>query len=273
MDDRDRIRVIVLDLDGTIYQDTTFHNHYIRYLVQGTDKQAWQTELTQFAQEVFHGKRLTMNTFYRSAKILADVPEQYFSLLEQAAEPGLSYDDRPPAEDFINLGDAWSVVTLLGRTLGLLDAGRQDEIFIRTRQQMRREGLAPNHRLRDAIVRAGSCCTTVLLSNSYPETAMDFLRRLGCERAFDRMAFSVGKPHGLVEALNRQCPGALEQPQTVLAIGDHAYNDLEPLRRLGCRTVWINPLSGIHKPLYDICLKTTDDLAQYLDGICSNTPR
>jgi len=73
----------------------------------------------------------------------------------------------------------------------------------------------------------------------------------------------------MVDKLKSCCPAGLENPGSILAVGDHAYNDLEPLRKIGCRTLWMNPYPGIHEPQYDLSLRTLDELADYINSLCS----
>ena len=72
---------------------------------------------------------------------------------------------------------------------------------------------------------------------------------------------------GLEKALNDMEPGILQEPRRLLTIGDHAFNDLFPLARLGARTLWVNPYPAIHKPPCDGEVATTGELADYLDRL------
>lgn len=266
----DGIRTIVFDLDGTIYQNFTFHRDYIGFLVEGTDAAPWRDALIAFAEDVLAGRRLVMNAFYRSAVLpKTGTPEAYFTLLESAHAETLTMADMPPREEYTYLGDAWAVVTLLGRTLGLLSAERSSEVYRRTRRKMEADGMRGDPVLRDAIVRLRECYKTVLLTNSYEQTALEFLGQLGFNGAFDRMGFSANKPYGLADALIAQCADALDDPGSVLAVGDHAFNDLAPLAQRGCRTLWINPYPGVHEAPHDDAVKTLDQLAAYLRALCA----
>lgn len=264
----ERIKAIVFDLDGTLYQDFSFLKPYIRFMVEGTDKEPWENRLVAYVEEALCGKRLKMNAFYRCAAIQADDPEQFFDLAERAILPGAEAADNTGSNEAIYLGDAWAVLTFVGYFLGLFGTERCQETYRRTRRVMEESGLRGSKRLHDAINKANAFCETILLSNSTAETAQKLLGQLGYGGLFRQECFSVEKPYGLIDAVQQCLPGVLEHPQTVLAIGDHAYNDLEPLRLLGCRTVWMNPYSGIQEPAYDVCLKTIEQLADYLEGLC-----
>lgn len=262
------IRTIVFDLDGTIYQNFSFHRDYIRFLVEDTDKEAWYGKLVEFTQDVLAGRRLVMNAFYRNDLVFADTPEEYFRMLDHAIAPEVGTEELPAKETYTYLGDAWAVVTFIGLTLGLLEGERCNLIYEKTREKMESDGVHGNAMLRDAIINAGKRCETILLSNSYETTAREFMSQLGFEGVFDKESFSANKPYGMVKTLKKQDPHVFEHPKTVLAIGDHAFNDLAPMRALGCRTLWINPYYGINEPLYDESVKTMDELAQYLNALC-----
>ena len=264
----ERIKVIVFDLDGTLYQDFSFYKQYIHFMLEGTGKEGWERRLAEYVEEVLRGWRLKMNAFYRCKALKADDPEQYFALAEQAAAYGDAPQESAGANETIYLGDAWAVLTFIGYSIGVFGAERCQETYRRTRRAMEESGLSGSKRLRDAIERASTSRDTILLSNSDAETAHKLLEKLGYGGLFKRECFSVEKPYGLVDALESCLPGALEHPRTILAIGDHAYNDLEPLRRLGCRTLWMNPYPGIQEPAYDLRLKTIEELAEFLDGLC-----
>jgi FMN phosphatase YigB (HAD superfamily) len=262
------IRTIVFDLDGTIYQNFSFHKDYIRFLIEDTGKEAWYGKLVDFTQDVLAGRCLVMNAFYRNDRIVADTPDEYFRMLDGAIAPEADIAELPPKEKYTYLGDAWAVVTFIGLTLGLLEGEHSNLIYERTRKKMESDGMHGNAALRDAIKKAGRNFETVLLSNSYEETAREFISQLGFKGVFRRESFSADKPYGLVEALVKQSPRVMEHPETVLAVGDHAFNDLAPLRSLGCRTLWVNPYDGINEPLYDESVKTLDELACYLNALC-----
>ena len=263
----ERIKAIVFDLDGTLYQDFSFYKPYIRFMVEGTGKETWEQKLVEYTEEVLCGKRLKMNAFYRCAAIRTDNPEQYFDLAERANLPDVQAEESTDSGDAIYLGDAWAVLTFIGYSLGLFGAERCQQTYLRTRRVMEESGLQGSKRLRDAIQKANAFCETILLSNSNVETAQELLKQLGYAGLLAMERFSVEKPRGLIDAVESCLPGMLEHPQAILAVGDHAYNDLDPLSRLGCRTLWLNPYSGIQEPVYDVCLKTTEQLADYLDDL------
>lgn len=254
------IKTIVFDLDGTIYQDIYFYKKYIHFLVEQTEYSNWEKEIVAFCDKVFNGEKLKMNDNYEVVPKKFNYSEELFTALENSRCSG-------PGENTINLGDAWSVMALIGETLGLCSKGRGDEIFARTRKAMLEDGLIADIKLYETIKNISKKYNVILLSNSYESTAKEFLKNINFENVFLKVGFSSVKPHGMIDALNKICPKALNEPETIMTIGDHAYNDLEPLAVRGAKTIWINPYPNIAKVKCDIELKTTVDLTNFLETL------
>ena len=193
------IKTIVFDLDGTIYQNNRFHSDYIRFLLEGTGREDWEEALVHYIEGVYEGRYLAMNRFYENRRI-------------QAASPA--------------------------ETLGLLEGGRENRIYQLTREKMSRDGMSGCKRLREAILALGRRYHTVMLTNSYEETALDFLEQLGFGGIFTDAVFSADKPYGMAENLARRFPELYEEPGSFLTIGDHAFNDLMPLQLRCSAPAW-----------------------------------
>ena len=93
------IETVVFDLDGTVYQNTVFHRDYLHFLVEGTRYEGWHTQLVEFAEQVYAGRRLQMNCFYSPKRLACQTPEAFFCALEQCLCPPLTFTGpcpRPP---------------------------------------------------------------------------------------------------------------------------------------------------------------------------------
>ena len=84
------IETVVFDLDGTVYQNTVFHRDYLHFLVEGTRYEGWHTQLVEFAEQVYAGRRLQMNCFYSPKRLACQTPEAFFCALEQCLCPPLA---------------------------------------------------------------------------------------------------------------------------------------------------------------------------------------
>ena len=264
----EHIKTVVFDLDGTIYQNNIFYPDYIHFLVEETPYESWETDLVSLVDDIFAGRRLVMNDYYCCSPICADSFAAYVESLEKARTPELTFESSVTRTDTMFLGDAWAVVALIGSTLGLIQNGRGDVIYKKTRNKMSEDGMEGNMRLKAAILELGKHYETVLLTNSYEQTALDFLAQLNFSGVFTKIVYSAHKPYGLVENLTRFCPQLADRPETFLTIGDHAFNDLMPLQRLGAKALWINPFEGIHEAKADMIVHTLDELAERLECMC-----
>lgn len=264
---RDEIETVVFDLDGTVYQNTVFHRDYLHFLVEGTPYECWQQRLVEFAEQVYGGRRLQMNCFYRLRRLECRTPEDFFDGLEQCLCPPLTYREALPRQDILYLGDAWAVLILIGKSLGLLDGGRNEDVFRRTRRKMEQDGIVGCPALAEEIRRLARRRRVVLLSNSYRDTVEEFLRQLGMEDTFPTLCCSANKPADMIRTLYRAVPAAAENPRGMVSIGDNAFNDLMPVAELGGRTVWLNPYPHIRSPRCDVELRTLQELCTYLAGL------
>lgn len=264
---RQDIETVVFDLDGTVYQNTVFHRDYLHFLVEGTGYEGWEEQLVQLTEEVYAGRRLQMNCFYRLERLACETPQALFDALEQCLCPPLSYRQALETPQVLYLGDAWAVVILIGEALGLLMGRRGEEVFQRTRRKMELDGIEGCPALAEEIRRLSERCCVVLLSNSYRHTVEEFLKQLGMDRIFPVLCCSANKPADMITTLMRTVPGAVLRPQSVISIGDNAFNDLMPIAELGGKTVWLNPYPGIRRAKCDTELRTLPELCTYLAGL------
>ncbi|MCI3927204.1 HAD family hydrolase [Paenibacillus sp. TRM 82003] len=283
------IEVAVFDMDGTLYQDHEFASRYIAHLLEGTpheaDIPAWQNA----AAGIFAGDRpFRVGHWYDAANgSCADLAGALFPSAAMraydwdggealppelaAAWPGdaAAWSEAAASRRLLYAGDAWSVVAVIAARLGVPEANRQ-----RAFRQVREEMLAPPHaiarhdRLLAAVKRLP--CRAMLLTNSPADTASAFVRHLGLEGAFEYTAFGSGKPDGLAALLTRLVVEECVPPARIVSIGDHAWNDLEPARLAGCRTVAVAPYAAEAEPTHhpwDLQIRSLDELAELIEQI------
>ena len=260
-------RIVIFDLDGTIYQNSVFHLGYLRTLVAGTWAEPLEADLVRLAEAIFAGRELDMNRFYRRGRAEAATVPELVQALRKRVLPGMTYAEALQADDVVYLGDAWAVLAYLGDALGCLDGDRANEVYRLTRLQMEQAGMHGDRGLYEAIMRLEQRCRVVLLSNSYEETVREFLRQLGFAGAFREICSSANKPYGMIASLQALDPALLARPEALISIGDHAFNDLMPISAIGGQTLWIDPYPGIHEPEYTWCVHTLAELAAFLDTI------
>jgi FMN phosphatase YigB (HAD superfamily) len=260
------IKTILFDLDGTVYQNDSFHRDYLSLLVKDTPYAPWEHQLINMADAILSGTFIPMNQFYRTGAGPVNTMDDVAASL-QAGALDLSFREayKGPLPDIVYLGDAWAVVTLLAQTLRI-SREVQDKTFQEVRGQMFRT-LVPNTGLIETLTALKARYVTVLLSNSPQDTAEAFIRRLGLENAFTHIGFASGKPYGLLHCLEQFAPDALSHPHALLSIGDHVFNEIENVRLLGGRTLWICLYRHINYGDCDVRLYTVEELRDFLAAL------
>ena len=237
------IRVILFDMDGTLYQDHTFHRDYLRYLLAGTQYEGFTSQAIRLADEIMDHGVVPMDRFYRVQPIsqvenwqqLAEhlrgcmIGEMPFEACYRDGLGGLQF-----------LADPWEVATMIAASLGTL-AQNGEDAFLRVRKEMEDHALAPDPELRELLEALKERYITVLLSNSPEQSAANFIDRLGFTGAFSFVLYDACKPYRLFENLHRH-PGLEDMPdQAVLSVGDHAFNEIVNVHLAGGKTIWMDP--------------------------------
>lgn len=263
------IKVLVLDLDGTLYQDMQFFNPYLKYLFEGADDEAqkWCLE----AKSILNGNHtLKMGHFFspqhnsgfRHTSGL--VTSAYSWKSADAGKERVVEDSRqaPASEEAMYIGDAWSVVGAISAYANV-PAAKRTEAFTAVRRDMLKK-VDAHSGIKSAICGLTSIDHKLLMSNSSEETAKDFVALLDLEDAFDCIIYGGEKPKGLSEYLEKLMAAENIRPEEILSIGDHAWNELYPVKRIGGRTAWISPYESWDEEAWDLRLRTVDELEQLL---------
>lgn len=262
------IKTIIFDLDGTLYQSNRYYADYLRFMIAGTQWESEYNTLLERIEQIFCGERLRMNTAYHLEKIDADTVDELFEKLEQTNAPEMKYEELVCNNRYVFLGDGWSVMKVVGTALGLLDGTRADITYLQTREMMLESELLFSDRLSQVLANLRTYFSVVLISNASKALADNVLKAIGCENTFDKVVCDAKKPSGFHEALKKlNCMEVLEQPESVLTVGDHALNDLCPLKRIGCKTLWVNPFSNTPEMQFDKTVRSMDELVDFLDQL------
>ncbi|MBW7460822.1 hypothetical protein K0U00_42830, partial [Paenibacillus sepulcri] len=106
--------------------------------------------------------------------------------------------------------------------------------------------------------------TRILLTNSPENTGREFIAALDCLKLFNEIVYGAGKPNGLERYMQELMDRENLQADQILSIGDHAWNDLYPVQKLGGRTVFLSPYPSSEPAQWDVRLDTLDELAAML---------
>ncbi|WP_281889814.1 HAD family hydrolase [Paenibacillus sp. YYML68] len=290
------IRAILFDLDGTLYQNERFIHSYIGYMVEGTELEVRYDELYEAVMDIVSGRHpIRIGHFYEphtrtgwtlaNGYMTADIHWDGTTASEHAeAEADGATDDQSPQklkqtepatqpqmERHMYVGDAWSAVNVVASYWNV-DPAKRTEAFMRVREEMVNEAAAvaiEKHRgLLAAIESLDAVTHKWLITNSPEPAAKPFVNYMGLEHTFSSVIFGGHKPYKLSEHIGTLAQEAGIEPQQILSIGDHAWNDLYPIREMGGRTVFISPYESIDDSHdWDARLYTLEELEQLLRAL------
>jgi FMN phosphatase YigB (HAD superfamily) len=248
-----KVRVIVYDLDGTVYDDTRHFAIYAREIqsfLPADEQEAFWADYTQ----VVEGRHpaLHIGTFYdvRHDLVLetrdglvrralhwdgSEIPP----VLRQQLYPGTV---QPDNQEIINVGDLWWVPS----AVSLHYSGESENhgiAFLRVREIMSDPEfhMRPIPALAETIAALKGRFYQVLATNSPEPDSRAILSKVGLIGLFDAMYFRSNKPAGLQAIFAGLAERNGVGMDGVLSVGDNLVNEIAPARAMGCQTVFIDP--------------------------------
>lgn len=263
------IQVLVLDMDGTLYQDESFIEPYLSYLFQGhggnSGVSMWQRE----AESILAGKHALKIGHFFSRSLKSGVEYRNGEIAGLYDWEGKRIEPSGASLDIIRdihyIGDAWGVVGAIADYADV-PASVRTQAFMNIRRDMisTLNCVKPHDGVTAALRGLKSIRHKVLMTNSPEEAALDFVSRLGLDNAFDTVIYGGNKPQGLADYLQEYMNRHGISPDQIVSIGDNAWNDLYPVKKLGGRTIWISPYETYDEEKWDLRLRTLDDLEDFL---------
>ena len=251
--DMAKVRVIVYDLDGTVYDDNRHFETYAReiqsYLAPELHDTFWQDYTA-----VVEGQHpaLRVGCFYDAERDLVLYPKggrvvralhwegnEVPPVVRQQLYPGLV---EPDGVKIINVGDLWWVPSTISLHLGGLPANH-GKAFLRVRDIMAAPDfeMLPIPGLAEMVEGLKGKVVQVLATNSPQPDSEAILTKVGLMGHFDRMFFQSRKPAGL-KAIFQEISDTYSVPmEAILSVGDNLVNEIAPARAMGCQTAFIDP--------------------------------
>lgn len=271
------MKVIIFDMDGTLYQEDTYMDRYIRYLLEQTEWEKETEAAVADARKILSGKHpIKLGHFYHKSDGAALVhlagrfAEGFTS--DGAALDGLTFAERYESLSLddpllLYMGDPWGIVAAISHKYKIPEE-KLKVAFERVREEMLLEpyrfGL--HHEMLQSIGALDAVEKKILMTNTYEKSGIDFLRYMRIVHLFDEIHCGADKPFGIQKRIER----LLEQgylPHEILSIGDNPWNDLYPVKKIGGRTCFISPYPSGDAEQWDVRLQSLDELKRLLDSI------
>ncbi|NHN29025.1 HAD family hydrolase [Paenibacillus agricola] len=276
MDWMEDIEVVLFDLDGTLYQDKTFYKRYLELLFGQGEHGGRLNEFLADMDALLEGRHTSgIGDWYHPGSDTwtrgTDPASVYRDWLGE--EKVVSPHSQPVEIASIYAGDAWSLCGIFAAKYGVKAEQRQ-QAFQQVRKEMLQgaSSFERHHGLYEAIGNLNRLRKRILLTNSPEPSGREFITALACMELFDDIVYGAEKPVGMEHYMSALLANEGLRPEQILSIGDHAWNDLYPVRKLGGRTVWVSPYPSSEPQQWDVRLSTLDELAALLVDLQNTKP-
>lgn len=273
------IKVIVFDLDGTLYEDTHHFEFYAKRL-QNKLTGANQTSFWEDYQSALKGMHtIKIGRIYDAENDLVLVQEDN-RVKEVYSWEGklLGSSDRLEIyplpitieqRRMISIGDLWWVPSAIARHHGL-SPENTSEAFLETRSFM----MGPEFQMervsgfKQALLGLKKKGLKIVLLTNSPESDSEvILTKLGFEKLFDWKIFEGQKPTHTAERFTQIKEHFYVEFNEIVSIGDNWINEILPAAKLGCSTVLIDPHQISDKSYADKIVKNLSGLIPILNHL------
>jgi FMN phosphatase YigB (HAD superfamily) len=248
-----RIKIIVFDLDGTLYEDTHHFDFYASKLQTKLDKENQEPFWNNYQLALNGGHVLKVGRLYDVENDLILIQEKS-QVIEAYSWNGNKLTDIQTSKIYpcpvtidqhriLSIGDLWWLPVVIARHYGLNEEASQ-EAFLETRRFM----MGPDFKIKRVegfqetllgIKEKGT--KLVLLTNSPKEDSEVILSRLGMNHLFNLKIFDGKKPTHTTKRFQQIRDHFQVQYNEILSIGDNWINEILPATELGCATILIDP--------------------------------
>ena len=273
--DLTKIKAIVFDLDGTLYEDTHHFDYYASKLKEKLSEDVRLLFLKEYdlAKEDRHTLRMGRVYDVEKDLILVQLDNQ---VVEAYKWNGEALPDEkiktlysnPITLDyirFINVGDLWWVPVSIALHHGLAPE-QAESAFLETRDYM----MGPDYEmkgipgLKEVLAALHNKIKLVLLTNSPEPDSEVLLQKLGISPYFDLKLFNGKKPVRTVECFETVKETFKLSFDEILSVGDNWINELRPVRPLGCATIFIDTHHLGGPDSADLVVETMGDVIPHL---------
>ncbi|MFC5591835.1 HAD family hydrolase [Sporosarcina soli] len=261
-----KIKVIIFDMDGTLYQDYTFLGRYVRHLLQDVLPQETIESKVREAYAILEGNHIARLGYFYNRENQTVYAHQNMQLTKSFQWNGEENEDLDQQlEQLSYIGDPWGIAMLYAIQHGI-DEQKRMRAFHQVREEMLTDPyeIFCHHPLFVAISKL-HVEKKILMTNTPEPSGPEFVKHLNIEQLFDEYVYGAEKPYGIqstVERLLKEGYAAHE----ILSIGDNPWNDLHPVKKSGGKTCLITKYAYSDPTEWDISVRTIEELTEFLQG-------
>lgn len=256
------IKIIIFDLDGTLYQDDRFLGRYIDKMLVATHSHEERKRLVEYSYQLLSGSlNIKLGSLYDEAFTFFD---------HQGLKPMQAYDAfgnetavSKVTGELTYLGDPWSIAVYIGGKEKIQEEQIQ-KAFLEVRKEMviNHDYLVPvNHEI--SILLKELSQKKILMTNTEEPSGKEFVEYLNLTNCFDAFYFEGKKPHGMQQLLSELVNEGY-RPEEILSIGDNPFNDLYLLKNMGGHTCFISSFDSADCSEWSKRVNTVEELVDFL---------
>lgn len=270
MDWKKEIKVMIFDLDGTLYQDYTFLKRYLMKMFATTHTVAEIEQIVQESYDLLTGeKEVKLGFFYdEHLNFLAHRHLQITSAYNKKQE---LIDNYQKYDELTYIGDPWSIATYMAKREAL-----DMNVVSRAFNEVRSEMLTIENKINanDTLVEClqQMDCYKILMTNTALPSGEEFVSHLGLSNCFDEIHYDGQKPNGMHDLLKTLIKKGYH-PEQMISIGDHPYNDLHPLHALGGFTCLISQYPHADETEWSEEVNSIEELVLFLQTFLKTTDK
>lgn len=268
-------KVIVFDLDGTLYEDTHHFDYYAK-LVERSLPPEKQAQFAAEYEDALAGRHAVKVGRVYDAKrdlLLVQVDGE---VIEAYRWDGTRLPDDALSElypepivldltDMASIGDQWWIPPVIARHMGI-PPERTYEMFEETRRWMMGPEFVMERipGLVEELTRLSQTKKLAVLTNSPQPDSEAIIDKLGLSDVFDQRIFMGMKPMRSQDHFKRLAQLYDCSFAEMLSVGDNWVNDIHPPRQLGCQTIFIDAFGVAAEDSSDVTVKSMRDVVEIL---------
>ncbi len=251
----DKQKLVIFDLDGTLYEGTDHFDYYANRLyidVPENNKQAFKDDYHKMklgkhpvaigkAYDVDRDVILTLDPLTLTVVKVEDWNGNAWP--EEEATNTYTGLIKFDFEHIVAIGDGWWLPFACAKHYGVENCYKR---YVETKEYMVTDQfkLEKINGVKEWLLKLKETKNIVLVTNSDIDDVGRLLKELEIDTVFEHMVTSAQKPTKTDEIFERLIAQYEVKPEEVLSVGDNFINEIAPALKMGLKAIYIDPLKS-----------------------------
>lgn len=246
-----KIKVIVFDLDGTLYEDKHHLTHFAEMIRDNLSPKLHENFMIECNNAILGNHLLKIGRIYDAPKDLILISDSKKIIhaykwdgtclkkkLLKNLYPGEIEID---IKKIISVEDPLWLIASIGMHYGL-DEITSHYVFLQERKYIMSPEfiMHPVDELKETLEYLKTKIKLILLTNSQELSSEAIIKKLGIHHVFSEKIFEGNKPCKTVETFEQIQKKFNLSFNEILSVGDNYMNEILPAKLLGCKTIYID---------------------------------